>query len=190
MILASIKLDDDIRDCGSRRSRIAQWLMRRKIAKAVEFFESLDADFARNIKDQIDQHILLEQRANPTRIADYTAPTANAFSYVFGLMAKLHGMSDLLGFFEELGRHIGTAIIAFDCAFDWKEDRGRKQFNPLSTEGAVADAYSLSKRSLEAAAMLCNQRFGSTAISTKTLKSISMALVAHHIIRILIIVVG
>ena len=72
MVLAATKIDDDIRDCGSIRSRLARWLLRNKITKAFRFFESLDPAFSRKIKGQIENHMALEASSGPIQLADYT----------------------------------------------------------------------------------------------------------------------
>ena len=73
---------------------------------------------------------------------------------------------------RELGEHIGAAIIAFDCAVDWRRDRQRGRYNPLVDETAVADAFSHCSNRLSQAGMLCVREFGHASRCADVLQSV------------------
>ena len=62
--------------------------------------------------------------------------------------------------FERIGRHVGRALIAFDCAADWHRDRQRGEFNPLPDESAVERALEFCWHQLSDSADLARVRFG------------------------------
>jgi hypothetical protein len=172
LLLGSIKLEDDIRDTRGLVARLARWILRRRIAKARGYFNRLDPKFARNVEQLLADHHLLEARGGVIPLAEYAEPTALAFGYVFGLMARLPGLGDCRELLSSVGRKLGEAIIAFDCAVDWKRDRRRGEFNPLADESAVADALQQSAECLGDAAELLDRRFGDESRAAKTLLAV------------------
>ena len=59
-----------------------------------------------------------------------------------------------------IGRHIGRALIAFDCAADWHRDRLRGEFNPLPDESAVERALEFCWNELGDSTDVARVRFG------------------------------
>ncbi len=166
LLLASIKLEDDVRDDRSLLARLALWQLRNRIERAFEYFSILDASFRKRVARHIQRHLDLEHDALPMTIDEYAKPTAEAFSYVVGLYHHLvpeRRISEKQ--LTELGTEIGRAIICFDCAVDWERDRRRGRFNPLPNKAAVEAAFLESQRSLSRIAWLCRDDFGSQSVS-------------------------
>ena len=151
VLLASIKLEDDVRDAKGVLTRLsrraASWALNRKILAARRLFTSLDGRFDANVRRLIADHHLLEQPGRTMSIGEYAEPTAHAFGYVFSRLSRLDQLSRHESFLMAIGRHVGAALIAFDCATDWHRDRRRGEFNPLADEEAVEESlvYSLSQ---------------------------------------------
>jgi hypothetical protein len=172
LLLGSIKLEDDVRDARGLPARIARWLLRKRIARARGYFARLDPRFHKNIEQLIGDHHAMEAAGVPVPLDRYAEPTALSFGYVFGLMARLRGLEDQRELLAALGRHLGEAIIAFDCAVDWKRDRRRGEFNPLADEDAVADALLRSADRLADAETLTRRELGPDSRAAATLAAV------------------
>ena len=169
LLLGSIKLEDDWRDSRRWLAGVGRWLLRKQIASARSYFSRLDSRFARNIEQLLADHAKLEKRGTPIELNEYVEPAAHSFGYVFGLMAKLAGMPSQSANLISLGRSLGAALIAFDCAVDWKRDRRRGEFNPLPDEEAVHRALLASASWLDEAAANVTHAFGPQARSAATI---------------------
>src|SRR5581483_5055464 len=123
LLLASIKMSDDLRDGASLLVRLANWLLRGRFREAFDYFRRLDPDFEQRVNDLVAEHLRLERPGQHVPIEEYARPTARAFGYVFSLMGRLPGMEAHTAALETLGERVGTAIIAYDCAMDWHRDR-------------------------------------------------------------------
>jgi hypothetical protein len=179
MLLTSIKLDDDVQDDRSWLASFARWRLKKRIAKAHAYFQALDTDFENKVIGFLKAHAALEKSNTQTiEINDYVTPTANAFGYVFGLASQL--FEDSPEFFDketpkstlqQLGQHVGAAIIAFDCAVDWNRDRRRGSFNPLANAEEVQLSLQLCRRSLAQAIWICADLFGKRSQTAAVLKA-------------------
>jgi hypothetical protein len=123
MLLGSIKLDDDGRDGASPLSVLGNWLLKRRFSAAAAYFEGLDPLFDQRVKTHIANHLSLEVVGSVIPIELYSKPTGDAFAYTFGLMSQIEGMAQYSEALHALGQQVGRAIIAFDCAVDWKRDQ-------------------------------------------------------------------
>ena len=137
VLLASIKLDDDIRDSRSTLARFAKFVLRNRIAQAKNHLRKYDPAFDPTVAGFLAEHHRLERPGRAVTLAEYVEPTAEAFGYLFGLFAGAIRRPDQRDVLRTIGRHIGRALIAFDCAADWHRDRLRGEFNPLPDESAV-----------------------------------------------------
>jgi hypothetical protein len=187
MLLASVKLADDLRDRPTLLTRLANWMLRGRFREAFDYFGRLDPAFERRLDAFIQEHLALERRGEPVELAEYVRPTARAFGYVFALFWRAGGVSLLIAydqgadaprspeeFLQALGEHVGSAIVAFDCAVDRDRDRQRGAYNPLPDgDDAVRDALALSRRHLYLAAEECRRRFGEEAHSRRVLLSVA-----------------
>ncbi|MFO0940714.1 MAG: DUF5685 family protein [Pirellulales bacterium] len=153
MLLVKIKLQDDWQDDRSLVSRIGLKIFRRPIREALSYFQSLDPQFGERIETILDDHQALErQPASLIELDQYQAATRKGFGYMFNLFARRWLDEDRVVAVEQIGQRLGEAIIAFDCAVDWKNDQRRKRFNPLRNARQVRQALLSSSRSLLCAA--------------------------------------
>jgi hypothetical protein len=102
----------------------------------------------------------------------YTEPTSFAFGYVFGLLARLPGLAAQQETLVTVGRRLGAALLAFDCAVDWRRDRRRGEFNPLPDEAAVPAALHFAQERLAEAEVWLVRAFGPTAHTVATLRAV------------------
>ena len=85
-------------------------------------------------------HERLEQSRTCVAIDEYAEPTGEGFAAVFEAFTDAIGYSDAVDSrrrFSEVGRHVGKAIICWDCAVDFDRDRVKGDFNPLTTATEV-----------------------------------------------------
>ncbi len=157
LLLAAVKLDDDVRDSRSGAARLARFLLRNRIDQAKRHLRKCDPAFDATVAGFVAEHHRLEQTGRAIPLGAYAEPTAKAFGYLFGLFAEAIRRPDDRPAFETIGRHVGRAIIAFDCAADWHRDRARGEFNPLADEAAVERALESCWHELNDAARV---RFG------------------------------
>ena len=155
MLLAEVKLEDDIRDGGSWAARFAKWSLRRQTALSSAFFAERAPDFRARLEASLAEHAALERNGANHSIETYSRPTGEAFAMVFSLLpigiagAEHKPVDDAtVELFEIAGRHVGRALIAFDCAVDYELDRKRGHFNPLHGRGDVRRAFDFSQREL------------------------------------------
>ncbi|MBI1916809.1 MAG: hypothetical protein HYS12_19045 [Planctomycetes bacterium] len=173
LLLAHVKVTDDIRDRGSLGARLFRWALRRRFRTAFDYFERLDGQFARRVEQFITGHLALEKVGRALSLEDYARPTAEAFRYVFGLMARLPGLESRHEVLARLGEHVGAAIIAFDCAADWHKDRRRGEFNPLPDgEASVQAALASCRDRLARAAVECRLAFGAASHTARALAGV------------------
>ncbi len=91
LLLASIKVEDDVTDDGSWLARIVRWKLSPQFRAARTYFQTLDDQFETRIGEFLNQHAQLEQTCRHAVIPlqDYVQPTAQAFGYVFSLAARI-----------------------------------------------------------------------------------------------------
>jgi hypothetical protein len=87
-------------------------------------------------------------------------------------MSRLPGLAARKDVLTDLGRKLGAAIIAFDCAVDWNRDRRRGEYNPLADETAVAGAMAFAADHLGEAAALARREFGESSRAAATLVAV------------------
>ena len=172
LLLASIKLDDDVQDSGAIPAKLARWVLKKRFVTARRYFATLDDRFGKNIEQLLADHQRLEKRGGTISLAEYAEPTALAFGYVFGLLAKLPNLGAHQATFTALGRHVGAALITYDCAVDWERDRQRKEFNPLPDEAAILEALLFASAELRAAEALAKIAFGEHSQAAETLQRV------------------
>ena len=159
MLLAGTKLEDDARDGISLRMRLAKYMLSDQCQAGRQYFRDLDPGFDGKLEAQIHAHLRMEKSAEYIPLEEYVQPTAEAFSYVFGILSQLPGLAGHRQSLEEAGRHVGAALIAFDCAVDWRRDRMNGEFNPLRDQEAVQSAMAYTKMRLRLAQSECIRRF-------------------------------
>lgn len=156
LLLVHIKLADDIQDANSIPARIARLTLKRKIDKAIRFFTSMDPAFESRLEQILESHQRLETQAHVS-LAEFCEPTAQGFAYLFGLfgqqlvdqgLVRADEAAEVAEGFAATGAHVGRAIIAFDCAVDWRKDQKRSEFNPLKGPEDIHAAVLTTKREL------------------------------------------
>lgn len=172
LLLGSVKLEDDIRDAGGLVARLARWLLRRRFDAAGRHLARLDAGFADRVRWHVADHHALEAAGGHPALVEYARPSARAFAETFALAARLPGVEGRESLFARLGTHVGTAIIAYDCAVDWRRDRARGEFNPLPDAEAVGDALHLARVELRAAEVLARRELGASCETAATLSGV------------------
>jgi len=156
VLLGKIKMDDDIRDGGRKSARLVNFALRKSHRRCLGFFQELDPGFQQRVTAIVDQHHQLETPGVNHPIDHYATPTAEAFGYLFELMTVAaemsgrarQGIRDLAKF---VGQQVGRAVIAFDCAVDFKRDQKSGDFNPLPNEDYIDQSLGYSARCLSSA---------------------------------------
>jgi hypothetical protein len=160
LLLASVKVRDDINDDHSLTARMTHWLLRKRFGQAGRYFAALDPNFDREMRALFADHARMESRGGPVPIEEYAAPTGRAFGYVFGLMSRLSRMDSWERLLRQVGAAVGTAIIGFDCASDLVSDQVAGPFNPLPDRDAAVASLRYAAHHLLEGARLCREAFG------------------------------
>lgn len=149
VLLAAIKLEDDVRDDRSLVARFALWRLKSRIRKAKDYFASLDTEFHQRVTSAVQQHLALERESRHPSLAVYSEPTAAAFAYVFELFTQMLSPTKVdATAFHAIGHAVGRAIITFDCAVDYHRDRRLGRYNPLGDTAECQSALVECQRSL------------------------------------------
>ncbi len=180
LLLAAIKLDDDIRDSRSALARFAKFALRNRIERARRHLRTYDPEFDATVAGFIAEHHRHEQPGRTIALEEYVEPTAKAFGYLFGLFAVAIHKPDHRAAFQTTGSNVGRAIIAFDCAADWHRDRRRGEFNPLPDESAVEQSLEFCWHQLNDIADLARVRFGHRSRAARTASGVADRMAAFH----------
>lgn len=184
VLLASIKLDDDIRDSGSVVARFARFALKNRIGRAKRNLRKYDPRFDATVAGFVAEHHRLEQPGRAVTLEEYVEPTAKAFGYLFGLYAVAIHKPEHRETFHSIGQHVGRAIIAFDCAADWHRDRRRGEFNPLPDEPAVERALECCWHQMNDIADIARVRFGHRSRAATTACRVADRMAAFHTQRV------
>ena len=180
LLLADIKLTDDIRDSGSWLARGVRFALKGRIRAARAHLAEFDPNFDTTVNGFLAAHAKLEARPDAIPLTEYVEPTSAAFGYVFGLAARLPGMGAFAEPLTAIGQGIGAALLAFDCAVDWRRDRLRNEFNPLPDEAAVRSAMRFSVNELDDVAERCRLTFGSQSAAARTATAVADRLATRN----------
>lgn len=162
ILLARVKIEDDVRDSGKWLARGGNWFWSKAFRQANQFFDGFDASLVPEIERLVDEHIALEQQPFVGSPENYAAPTANAFGLIFRSFAdRLPGRSaEQVDLFCKIGYAIGAGIVLSDCVFDFQNDQRRGEFNPIKNlnqlpayQQAALQAFSQAGWDCEALAM-------------------------------------
>ena len=145
ILLARIKVEDDVRDSGRWLARGGSLFWAKAFRHANHYFDGVDGSLVSKIERLVDEHIDLEHQSFSGSPEDYASPTANAFGLVFRCFAEhLSGSSDeqvkrsQVDLFYEIGHGIGAGILLSDCVFDFQKDRRRGEFNPIKNPSQLS----------------------------------------------------
>jgi hypothetical protein len=138
MLLAGIKLQDDADDHGRWHNRLALWKYAKQVQVASQYLERVCCGLTEQIQVILRQHKATETSGTPVSIEAYCRPTGDGFALLFrSLAAMVDGPCQL---FDSIGRHVGHAIISWDCAIDFHQDRIYGEFNPLKSAAEADDS--------------------------------------------------
>ncbi len=142
MMLAGVKLEDDVNDSGRWFNRLAKWKYRKAVATSHQLLDGLSDGLPARIRSAIEEHANLEA-SGCDDLEAYCQPTANGFGEVFRSFAAALGKKDdgIARVFANLGRHLGVAIIAWDCAVDFQKDLVKGEYNPLADDEDVRRSF-------------------------------------------------
>ena len=162
LILAGVKLQDDLLDSNRWFNHLLWWKYRRQVTYAKNLLETGSPGLLSLLSSCIERHTKLEKQVPAPTLEELVVPTGDGFSAVFQAAGKLISPAeqdlsapDLGEAFAAIGRHVGQAIIAWDCAVDFDYDRLQRQFTPLTSLGDVQSAFDMCQRELVRAAWLC-----------------------------------
>jgi hypothetical protein len=138
MLLAGIKLRDDVDDHGRWHNRIAMWKYAKQVLAASHYLEGVCPGLTEQVQRIVRQHQQAETPGTSISIEKYCQPTGNGFALLFRSLAELtDGPCQL---FDSIGRHVGHAIISWDCAVDFHQDQIYGEFNPLKNAAEADDS--------------------------------------------------
>ena len=165
LLFAEAKLRDDLRDGYGRLARIGLFALRVSITRAWEYFDSIDPTFLSLIGRLTAEQVALE-RGSPA-LEEFVSPTARAVSAAARLIPTPPHQLPVQEAMAQIGYHLGAAIVAADCAADWKTDLAQKQFNPVTTEEKAAVAAEMAADHVERLGSIALDVFGVGARSTQ-----------------------
>ena len=150
ILLARIKVEDDVRDSGKWLARGGNLFWSKAFRHANQYFDQIDESLVTEIERLVDQHIDLEQQSFSGSPEDYAAPTAAAFGLVFRCFAEYLSVRSKdqvalrnvelsqVDLFYKIGQGIGAGILLSDCVFDFQKDRRRGEFNPIKNTSQLS----------------------------------------------------
>ena len=171
LVLASVKLEDDVRDDRSPLARLARRVLRTPIDRAFAVLGERDPGYRDRSAAWVAAHLALERAGRPVPVREYSEPTASAFGETFALAAALlPDDADAADRLWRIGRGVGAAIVANDCAADFDRDRRRGRFNPLSGQAGVRAAKNFAAAALTDAGWCYADWFGPRSPSARLLR--------------------
>ncbi|MFO0999344.1 MAG: DUF5685 family protein [Planctomycetaceae bacterium] len=138
MLLAGVKLQDDADDHGRWHNRFALWKYAKQVQAASQYLEGICHGLTEEVQTILRQHKQSEMSQTAMSVEDYCRPTGDGFALLFRSLAALAGGACPL--FDSIGRHVGHAIISWDCAVDFHKDQIYGEFNPLKSAAEADDS--------------------------------------------------
>lgn len=173
LLLAKVKLEDDIRDHHSVLARAAQWLLSRRRERAVDYFRTIDGDFTVRLAGILQQQAEMEYERSPgISLEQYSEPTAAACAYLFQLLSRLPHLEGYRQALEAIGRSIGGGMVAFNCALDWRRDRQRGLYNPVKNLNEAWSAAAFAQARLRDAIATSQSAFGASFLTAELLRRV------------------
>ncbi len=171
ILLAEIKMRDDVADDRSASARVVLWWLRKSINRAHEHFLTIDSSFEDRLTCIMETHQRAE-RSSSSDLSDFQSATRDGFAYLFSLLGNQLALArDLKKRLLGIGGYVGAAIIAFDCAIDWPRDVRRKQANPVRSAEQAHAALLKAQQELSAAGWACSEIAGPSSLSAQVLRS-------------------
>ena len=171
ILLAEIKMRDDVADDRSASARVVLWWLRKSINRAHEHFLTIDSSFEDRLTCIMETHQCVE-RSSSSDLSDFQSATRDGFAYLFSLPGdQLALTKDLKKRLLDIGGHVGATIVSFDCAIDWPRDVRRKQANPVRSAEQAHAALLKAQQELSAAGWACSEIAGPSSLSAQVLRS-------------------
>jgi Family of unknown function (DUF5685) len=167
MLLADIKLQDDIRDDGSLLARSMRRFLRSAIVKARDYLRRMNVNQFMLINRNHDLHLEFEEFQKVVELHNYVIPTANAFGTLFEMMPEPGPRSSSTHSLFSIGFHLGAAILAVDCFFDWERDLQTGSYNPVRNRVEATDAAQVALHHLSLVVAECESCLGDDSRSAR-----------------------
>lgn len=171
VLLAEIKMRDDVADDRSLIARAVLWWLHNSIRRAHEHFLATDSGFEDRLTSILEAHQHVE-RSPSSDLTDFQSATRDGFGYLFSLLGDQLALNEnLKKRLSNIGGHVGASIIAFDCAADWRRDVTRGQANPVRSAEQAQAALLVAQQELSAAGWACSEIVGPNSLSAQVLRS-------------------
>lgn len=135
VMLLGVKLQDDVVDSGRMIARLVEWKYRRQVLKAQRLLTSA---VMKDVQAAVTQHADLEA-CQERDLETFATPTSNGFAAAFSGLP--HVATDVRRQLGEIGSRVGRALIAWDCAVDFRRDQIKGDYNPLTSQQDVRAAF-------------------------------------------------
>ena len=112
--------------------------------------------------DRVESYALAQAQVESRNVADLkesVRPTSDALGYLFRLMSTLPSLAAFADPLQEVGEHVGVAMVAFDAAQDWQSDRRSGLPNPIKSGSEATEAFQFSRDKVAAARVTCQTTF-------------------------------
>jgi hypothetical protein len=182
LLAAENKSADALRDWPGLLASTRHRLFSSRFERAREYFQSLDSAFPSVFDGFIREHLEFEREGLAAPLKNYCGPTASAFAYTFGLLARL-ARRCFKGALSEVGWNIGSAILAFDSAQDWEQDQSDGQFNVVYDSLGAQKALEYCLDRLADAQNVCEASFGRAALSAGILERVGARIAQRSSLR-------
>ncbi|MEM7476623.1 MAG: DUF5685 family protein [Planctomycetota bacterium] len=170
VLLAEIKMRDDVADDRSLLAKFVLWWLRRSIHRGHQQFSSIDQGFESRLENILKAHQQVESDGN-SGLSEFQSATRDGFAYLFSLLGqKLEVDRATVEKLDAIGGHVGASIIAFDCAMDWQRDLKRGQANPIRSREASQSALLIAQQELSGAGWLCSAMVGPESLTAQILR--------------------
>ncbi|MCA9084744.1 MAG: hypothetical protein KDA81_11840 [Planctomycetaceae bacterium] len=169
LLLLGVKLQDDVQDSGRWHHHLLHRIYRQRISAAEGLLTDIAPTAMLTVRNAIERHSQMERESPSIPIEQYAQPTGDAFAAIFQGLAEKTAPSDstVMESFSHIGRHLGHAIIAFDCAVDFEHDRIRGEYNPLPDHAACRKALQVCQMELSRLGwMLPSQSTGAVVVAS------------------------
>lgn len=155
VLLAETKLQDDVQDSRSLLAWLGLGVLRKQRRQSASLLRRIDASIFDQLQECFEAQTVLESKQERVDLAAYVKPTGDAFAAVFGLLPRLIAQQQQQSVdhqrverYQDVGRLVGQALIAFDCAVDFEADRRRGHYNPITDHAGLVPALEYSIQQL------------------------------------------
>lgn len=173
VLLAKIKIEDDLQDRGGWLPYLSSKVLKRAFHDATVHLERAVPGLSAKVEMIVRQHGEVEARDWAADIEQYAEKTREGFAMLFEGFARSNvrlkfKQADL----SAIGAAIGNAIIAVDCCEDLAMDRRTGQYNPITSPAEFGAARLFALQNIVDAGFRCAEFNRSThqSITVTTLR--------------------